>query len=169
HGMGAIVVDPKGDRGMCDELRRAAHAAGRRFVEWTPCGGSIYNPYARGSETEVADKALAGETFTEPHYLRQAQRYLGHAVRALRASGEEVSLRRIVDALDPLALEQLSRELDADIAVGVQTYLDGLTNRQRSDLAGVRDRLAILAESDVGDLLDPESRGAPAFDLLDSV
>jgi len=34
-----------------------------------------------GSETEIADKALSGETFTEPHYLRQAQRYLGHAVR----------------------------------------------------------------------------------------
>ena len=36
RGMGAIVVDPKGDRGMRDEVRRAARTAGRPFAEWTP-------------------------------------------------------------------------------------------------------------------------------------
>ena len=36
HGMGAIVVDPKGDGGMREEVRRAALAAGRSFLEWTP-------------------------------------------------------------------------------------------------------------------------------------
>ncbi len=71
----------------------------------------MYNPYARGGETEIADKALAGERFTEPHYQRQAQRYLGHAVRVLRATGREVSLAGLVEALDPGALELLAREL----------------------------------------------------------
>ena len=88
-------------------MRRAV--AGRPFVEWTPQGPSVYNPYARGSETEIADKALAGERFTEPHYLRQAQRYLGHAVRALRRSGLEVSLQVLVEHLDPARLELLAR------------------------------------------------------------
>ena len=86
-GMGAIVVDPKGDAGMREQLRRAAHAAGRPYIEWTPDGDSVYNPYARGGASEIADKLLAGERFTEPHYLRQAQRYLGHVVRALRQGG----------------------------------------------------------------------------------
>src|SRR5207302_6593298 len=122
HGMGAIVVDPKGDRGMCDELRRAAHAAGRRFVEWTPCGGSVYNPYARGSDTEIADKALAGERFTEPHYLRQAQRYLGHAVRALRQAELEVSIHSLVESLDPAALERLARTLPEPGASPTDAY-----------------------------------------------
>ena len=85
RGMGAVVIDPKGDRGMRGEVRRAAEAAGRPFIEWTPEGSAVYNPYARGSDTEIADKVLAGELFTEPHYLRQAQRYLGHVVRVLRA------------------------------------------------------------------------------------
>jgi TraM recognition site of TraD and TraG/Type IV secretion-system coupling protein DNA-binding domain len=71
-GMGVVVVDPKGDEAMRAVLRRAASAAGRAFIEWTPTGSSVYNPFARGTETEVADKALAGEHFTEPHYLRQA-------------------------------------------------------------------------------------------------
>src|SRR5580704_2606471 len=87
HGLAAVVVDPKGDRWMREQVRRAALAAGARFIVWGPGAPAVYNPYARGAETEIADKALAGERFTEPHYQRQAQRYLGHAVRALRAAG----------------------------------------------------------------------------------
>jgi hypothetical protein len=169
HGMGAIVLDPKGDRDLCRELRHAAQAAGRRFVEWTPQGPSIYNPYARGGETEIADKALAGERFTEPHYLRQAQRYLGHEVRVLRAAGLEVSLRVLVDHLDPSRLELLARSLPESAARRVHDYLDSLTPRQQSDLAGVRDRLAIMAESDIGPWLDPRTQVTERLDLLEAV
>jgi hypothetical protein len=169
HGMAAVVVDPKGDRWMREQVRQAALIAGRRFLVWAPEGPVVYNPYARGGETEIADKALAGERFTEPHYQRQAQRYLGHAVRALRSSGEEVSLRSLVEMLDPVGLELLARELEPGRVRAVHAYLDSLTPRQRSDLAGVRDRLAIVAESDVGPWLDPATPDAESFDLLDVV
>jgi hypothetical protein len=164
--MGAIVIDPKGDRDLRSELRRAALAHGRQYVEWSPRGSTIYNPYARGGETEIADKALAGERFTEPHYLRQAQRYLGHEVRVLRKAGIEVSLKALVEHLDTARLELLARSLPESQAAGVHAYLDSLTTRQLSDLAGVRDRLAIMAESDVGPWLDPQTPGASRLDLL---
>lgn len=167
RGMGAIVVDPKGDVGMRDAVRQAAETAGRPFIEWTPDGPSVYNPYARGSETEIADKALAGERFTEPHYLRQAQRYLGHLVRALRAAGLEVSLPRIVEHMDPMRLETLTRTLPEADAEATHVYLDSLTGRQQGELGGIRDRLAILCESDVGAWLDPQTAGVPRLDLLD--
>ncbi|MGA2163577.1 MAG: type IV secretion system DNA-binding domain-containing protein [Solirubrobacteraceae bacterium] len=169
YGMSAIVVDPKGDAGLRGRLHRAARAAGKAFYMWTPEGPVVYNPYARGGETEIADKALAGERFTEPHYQRQAQRYLGHAVRALRATGREVSLAGLVEALDPAALELLARELHEEQARAVHAYLDSLTTRQRSDLSGVRDRLAIMAESDVGPWLDPATPDADSIELLDTV
>jgi hypothetical protein len=168
-GMGAVVVDPKSDRGMHEQVRRAALAAGRSFLEWTPDGDCVYNPYAQGGASEIADKALAGEQFTEPHYLRQAQRYLGHVVRALRGSGTEVSLRAIVEHLDPGRLEILARVLPEVEARATFAYLDSLSSRQQSDLAGVRDRLAILSESDVGPWLDPQTVGAKRFDLLTAV
>ncbi len=168
RGMGAIVLDPKGDRAMREQLRRAAGDAGRRFIEWTPQGESVYNPYERGTDTEIADKTLAGERFTEPHYLRQAQRYLGHVVRALRASGREVSLRGIVELLDPDRLEVLARALPEAGAEATHAYLDSLSGRQQADLSGVRDRLAILAESDVGPWLDPHTDG-DRFDLLGAI
>ena len=167
QGRGAIVVDPKGDAELRGRLAAAAARAGRAFVEWTPSGPSAYNPYARGGETEIADRLLAGERFTEPHYLRQAQRYLGHAVRALRACAIEVSLGSILEALDPTELEQVLRKAPPDLSGPGHAYLDSLTPRQLRDLAGVRDRLAILAESDVGRWLDPAD-GLPGFDLLDA-
>jgi type IV secretory pathway TraG/TraD family ATPase VirD4 len=86
HGHGAVAIDPKGDGMLREELKRAAQVAGREFLEWSRGGPCAYNPYAYGEDSEIADKALAGEVFTEPHYQRMAQRYLGHAVRAMRAA-----------------------------------------------------------------------------------
>lgn len=168
-GLGAIVVDPKGDTRMREQLRLAAETAGRPFLEWTPSGPMIYNPFASGSPTSIADRALAGERFTEPHYLRQAQRYLGHVAGVLRTAGETVSLRTLVECLDPSRLEALVRMLPDDQASATYEYLDGLTARQREGLTGVRDRLAIMADSDAGQWLDPASGEAPVFDVLGAV
>lgn len=170
RGMAAVIVDPKGDRALREAASRAAGAAGRRFLEWTPGGPSVYNPCARGSATEIADRLLAAERYTEPHYLRQAQRYIGHAVRALQCSGSEVTLAALVQMLDTRQLEDLGRSLAPERAQALHDYLDSLTPRQRNDLSGVRDRLAIVAESDVGRWLDPESGGgAERFDLLEAL
>ncbi len=165
RGMGVVVIDPKGDARMRAALAAAAERRGEALIEWTPDGPSVYNPFARGGETEIADKLLAGESFSEPHYQRQAQRYLGHVVRALRRAGFEVGLHAVVHHLDPVALEQLVRALPARDADPTRRYLESLSARQLADLSGVRDRLAILAESDVGRWLDPSCPAATRFDL----
>jgi hypothetical protein len=164
RGMAIVVVDPKGDRSMRSTLARAAHAAGAPFLEWTPTGPTVYNPFAHGAPTEIADRARAGERFTEPHYLRQAQRYLGHEVRILRAAARPLSLAELVLHLDPQRLEALARTLPEG-QDATHDYLQALTARQLSDLAGVRDRLAVMVESDVGPWLDPRTPGALAFEL----
>jgi conjugal transfer pilus assembly protein TraD len=168
-GLGAVVIDPKGDARMREHLADAAQRVGRQFVEWTPQGPSVYNPFGHGAASAIADKALAGERFTEPHYQRQAQRYLGHAVRALRGAGIVVSLPALVQQLDPSQLEVLIRSLPERQAQATYEYLDSLTQRQRADLGGVRDRLAIMAESDVAPWLDPATPGAQTFDLLSAI
>jgi energy-coupling factor transporter ATP-binding protein EcfA2 len=169
HGLGAVIVDPKGDRLLRERACAAAQAAGRAFVEWTPSGPSTYNPYAHGSPGEIADKALAGERYSEPHYLRQAQRYLAHAARALAAAGRSATPARLLELMDPRRLEILARALpDERHAQAIFDYLDALDARQRSGLAGTRDRLAILAESELGPWLDP-CEGTPALDLLEAV
>ena len=164
HGHGAIVIDPKGDELLRTELLAAAEQAGRQLREWTPSGPCTYNPYGEGGASEVADKALAGETFTEPHYLRQAQRYLGHAVRTLQLTEKEVTPRSLAEAMRPELLDALARELPQAAADPIHEYLDSLDERQKRDLKGVRDRLSILAESDLGPWLEPDA-GRPAISL----
>jgi type IV secretory pathway TraG/TraD family ATPase VirD4 len=168
-GLGAVVIDPKGDPRMREQLAAAASQSGREFVQWTPAGPNVYNPFGHGSASEIADRALAGERFTEPHYQRQAQRYLGYAVRALRCADVTVSLRELVDQLDPATLEELTRRLPRTQADATTHYLTRLSARQRTDLSGVRDRLAILAESDLARWLDPAAPGQFVFDLLSAI
>ncbi len=167
-GGAVVALDPKGDPTLLAALAAAAGRARRPFLRWSAGGDTVYNPYARGSETEIADKLLAGERFTEPHYLRQAQRHLGHVVRALRAADAEVSLAAVVEHLDPDRLELLARELPERAGNAVHRYLDALSGRQRAELGGVRDRLAILAESDAGPWLDPGSPGR-RIELLEAI
>ncbi len=168
-GTGAIVLDPKGDRDMRAAVARAARSAGRNFIEWTPRGPCAYNPFSRGSDSEIADKVLAAERFTEPHYQRQAQRMLGHVVRSLRAAGSAIDLGTIAQSLDPAELESLARSAAGQDGRATEAYLDSLTARQVSDLSGVRDRLAILVESDVGGWLDAHGGTTRCLDLLDAI
>ena len=169
HGLGAVIVDPKGDALLRECARDAARRAGRAFLQWTPSGPSTYNPYGHGTAGEIADKALAGEHYSEPHYLRQAQRYLAHAVRALDAVGQSATPARLLELMDPRRLELLARSVpDEADARRLFDYLDALDTRQRSGLSGTRDRLAILAESELGRWLHPAT-GVPALDLLEAV
>lgn len=149
-GCGAVVIDPKGDPRLRASLSEAAERAGKLFIAWTPYGPATYNPYAHGTSSEIADKALAAEQFTEPHYQRMAQRYLGHAVRALHTAGHPTTPEALIWALDPAALGQLARQLNNDGADALLAYLDSLTPEQVRGLSGTRDRLAILAESELG-------------------
>lgn len=157
-GLGAVAIDPKGDETLRRELLAAARRAGKPFLEWTPKGPCAYNPYAHGGASEIAEKALISETFTEPHYLRLAQRYLQHAARSMLAAGVPVTLGSLMAHMDPAELERTARvaaEMGVESGRQSEEYVQSLTERQRRDLAGARDRLSILAESDVAPWLDP--------------
>lgn len=167
-GHGAVVVDPKGDRMLAEQLRTTAERCGRPFLQWHPEGQLAYNPYAHGSHTEIADKALAGETFTEPHYLRQAQRYIANAVRVMLAAGIRVTPGSLALYMRPVELEVIARKHGGKLAEEIHEYLDSLGERGQRELTGVRDRLAILAESDVRDAVEPEE-GCPELDLHEAV
>jgi type IV secretory pathway TraG/TraD family ATPase VirD4 len=168
RGFGVIYIDPKGDDFVQEELRAEAARAGRQFRPWDPQGKTIYNPYDRGTNTEIADKLLAAEVFTEPHYQRLAQRYIGHVVRALRLAGVPVSLAAVVEHMHNGRLGSLTRKMTPTDARPLLAYLESLTPQQERDVAGARDRLAILAESDVGHLLEPAT-GGEQLDLRESL
>lgn len=163
----AVTIDPKSDRGCRDALEAAAEAMGVRFIEWSLDGPCSYNPLGRGSPSEVADKALAGELFTEPHYLRQAQRYLGLELQAMQAAGEwPPTLERVVENFDLDRLDALAARCGGQLAERIAAYAQDMPARARSELSGVRDRLAVLAESELGRWL---GGGGPQIELRQAI
>jgi hypothetical protein len=89
-------------------------------------------------------------------------------VRALRLARVPVSLATVVEHMHNGRLASLTRKMSASDARPLLAYLETMTPQQERDLAGARDRLAILAESDVGHLLDPATAGEH-IDLCESL
>jgi conjugal transfer pilus assembly protein TraD len=165
---GAVVIDAKGDPELVERCRAAARSLGRAFYSFSldlPC--QPWNPLFYGSASERADKLIAAEEWTEPHYKRLYQRYLLAVFTALDARDEEADLATVVDLLNPDRLALLCRDIENEqTAHRLSDYLEELTADERRDLAGLRNRLAILTEGERGDLLSPNGDPAEEIDLL---
>jgi hypothetical protein len=164
--MGLIAVDGKGDPELERDLERLARVTGRRFQAWSPYHTTRYSPFGRGSDTEIVDKALAAERWGDDYYLRLGQRFLGFAVRALRAAGREPTLRSLAHYVNPSNLEELAPAMER-AAPGswsdLVATLPPLDRAERQAIGGTQHRLATLAESDLGALLE----AAPGCELID--
>jgi hypothetical protein len=75
----------------------------------------------------------------------------------------------LAEAMVPDQLEYLGRALPDEQAKRVHDYVDSLSAEQRRRQAGTRDRLAILAESDVADFLYRRESTLHNIDLLAAV
>jgi hypothetical protein len=147
-GLGAVVIDMKGDQLLARRLRHEADVASAPFYEWTLDGGDRWNPLAHGSRSELKDKLIGGEEFSERHYQAMYERYLLNVFRALEDRPEQRELRTVIRLLDPAELAMFVRDLDDDQAAEeISKYLQRLTGDQAKDLRGLADRLALLAGS----------------------
>jgi len=166
-GRAAVAVDLKGSPAFAGQLAAAAARAGRPYTLWTLDGPSYWNPLEHGSATELKDKLVATERFTEPHYQRAAERYVQTVLQALLHARRHraPTLAQVVRFMDPHRLPSLLRGLPGPLAERVQDYLVELTPDQLSAVRGLATRLALITESDAGrHLLPPPSapEGAPS-------
>ncbi len=161
RGRPVVAIDMKGSPAFARTLERAAAAAGREFRIWTPDGPARWNPLQHGNPTELKDKLISTERFTEPHYQRAAERYVQLALQVQRElePNRPPTLAGVVQLLDPSRLAAAVRQLPGDRAAHVEDYLAGLTPDQVSAVRGLGTRLAIISESHTGAFLQP----APAL------
>jgi conjugal transfer pilus assembly protein TraD len=166
RGRPVVAIDLKGSPAFAATLAEAAAAAGRPLGIWTPDGPSHWNPLAHGNATELKDKLIATERFTEPHYQRAAERYLQNVLQVVEASHPErpPTLGEVVGLMDPHRLAGALRNLPRAHAERVQDYLAGLSPDQLSAVKGLQTRLAIISESHTGQFLEPAD-GGRAIDL----
>ena len=162
-------IDMKGSPAFASTLAGAAASTGRPFALWTPDGGAHWNPLAHGNPTELKDKLIATERFTEPHYQRAAERYVQTVLRVLAQADPRraPTLGAVVELMDPTRLAALARRLPRPTAERLQDYLATLTPDQISAVRGLGTRLAIISESHTGAFLEPAPTGGtePAIDV----
>jgi conjugal transfer pilus assembly protein TraD len=155
RGRPVVAIDMKGSQSFARALAGAAAAAGRPLRIWTPDGPSHWNPLQHGNATELKDKLIATERFTEPHYKRAAERYVQTVFRVLGQLHPDrpPTLQEVVEAMEPKRLGALLRRGPWPESAQVQDYLASLTPDQLSAIRGLGTRLAIVSESHTGRFL----------------
>jgi hypothetical protein len=156
-----VAIDLKGSPSFARDLQAHAAAAGRPFRLWTIDGSSYWNPLANGNATELKDKLIATEHFTEPHYQRAAERYVQLALQVMHeaAPGRPITLAGVVAMLEPAKLAATTRGLPRERSEYVRAYVTNLTSDQVSAVRGLASRLAILTESHTGRYLEAPPPG----------
>ena len=153
---GVVVIDMKADQALASRLEAEAVRREQPFYFWSLDGGDRWNPLARGNRSELKDKLIATEEFSERHYQATYERYLLNLFRVLEDKPAERHLRNVMRLLDPAALAMEARDLPDDAAAEeVGAYLAGLSG----------DRLALLVEGGQGEWLMPFDEPAGELDL----
>jgi conjugal transfer pilus assembly protein TraD len=157
RGGPVVAIDMKGSPAFVRELQAASAAAARPFRLWTPDGPDHWNPLQHGNATELKDKLISTERFTEPHYQRAAERYVQTALQVLHDihPGQAPTLSEVVDMMDPARLSGVLRRLPRGRAERVHDYVASMTQDQLSAVRGLGTRLAIISESHTGPYLAP--------------
>jgi type IV secretory pathway TraG/TraD family ATPase VirD4 len=157
RGRPVVAIDMKGSPAFAQTLAETARAAGRPFAVWSIDGPGHWNPLQHGNATELKDKLMATERFTEPHYQRAAERYVQTVLQVISAAhpGRAPTLGEVVAMMDPRRLPSVLRGVDPDLRHRVQDYLAGLTPDQLSAVRGLQTRLAVLTESHTAPYLVP--------------
>ncbi|MBV9001220.1 MAG: DUF853 family protein [Solirubrobacterales bacterium] len=164
RGLPVVAIDLKGSNRFGVQLQQAAQAAGREFQYFKLDGIGHWNPLQHGDATELKDKLISFERFTEPHYQRAAERYLQTAIQVLQQARPDrpVTLAAVVALLDPSQLQQLLKYVPNQMLSRVGPYLSRLNRDQKSAISGLQSRLALISESTPGAYLQP---GDPPIDL----
>jgi conjugal transfer pilus assembly protein TraD len=165
-GRPVVAIDMKGSPTFASTLAEAAALAGRSFRLWTPDGPGRWNPLAHGNPTELKDKLIASERFTEPHYQRAAERYVQTVLQVLGHVHplQPPTLEEVAALMEPRRIAGLLRHAPPQLTARVQDYIATLSHDQLSGIRGLGTRLALLTESQAGPYLRP-APGRQAIDL----
>jgi type IV secretory pathway TraG/TraD family ATPase VirD4 len=173
RGRPVVAIDMKGSPAFARVLADAAQAAGRPFKVWSIDGPAHWNPLAHGNATELKDKLIGTERFTEPHYQRAAERYMQTVLQVIAQANPDraPTLQEVVALMDPRRLAASLRNLDRPFRERVQDYLAGLTPDQHSAIRGLQTRLAVVTESHTGTFLSvpADASRAQSIDLREAL
>ena len=167
----AVVVDMKADPGLASTLAAIATQTGRQFHHVTvDATGSTYNPLAGLTADEAADALyetlFAADKNVNLHYATLSRRLLQQAcrvcidladARVARVGGGTwtIGLADVADLLNLDTLRSVNPYLSPSVAASLTRYLADLdASKNEGDVGDVRDRVAVIVDTDAGRTLD---------------
>ena len=167
----AVVIDMKADPDLASTLAAIATQTGRRFHHVTAdATGTSYNPLAGLTADEMSDALyetlFAADKNVNLHYATLSRRLLQQAcrvcvdladARVARVGGGtwQVSLADVADLLSLDTLRSVTPYLSPSVATSLTRYLGDLgASKNEGDVGDVRDRVAVIVDTDAGRALD---------------
>ncbi len=171
QGRGTLVMDAKGDRETLNKIYYHVKRAGREkdflfFSLAYPEKSNTYNPLLRGNPTELKDKIISANVWTEEFYKKKSEETLLLLMKALKEQHEVVTFHKLYELLsNEKKLSGLARTLKSD---RLREAMNGILTNYRvfqKDLSGLTADLGMISESEFADILTSEK---PEIDLLDA-
>ncbi|WP_302702239.1 type IV secretory system conjugative DNA transfer family protein [uncultured Actinomyces sp.] len=167
----AVVIDMKADPGLAATLAAIATQTGRCFHHVTvDATGSTYNPLAGLTADEAADALyetlFAADKNVNLHYATLSRRLLQQAcrvcvdlaeARVARVGGGTwtIGLADVADLLNLDTLRSITPYVSPSVAASLTRYLADLdASKNEGDVGDVRDRVAVIVDTDAGRVLD---------------
>ena len=170
-GRGSIIIDMKGDRMLLEKVAAAVIAAGRKddlllFSLADPRASQTYNPLMRGNSSEIKDKIISSNIWSEVFYKKTSEIATQGICHALQALGRPVTFQSLLEYLrDVKKVEAMKQELDQKgVPNSLESLLCAMDGKTR-DLTGLIADLTAIVGSEFGPLM-AEDQGE--IDLLDA-
>lgn len=169
NGRGGVFFDGKGSKEFYFEVLALARKHGREkdlyFVSIAyPEISSPINMLRRGSSTEIKDKLIGSQIWTEEYYKKAVERALMIILNALLDCGIVPTLERVYEGLDDPKSWDLKGFKNKSYEKDFQTYVDE-HKRSKSDYSGFLADLVAMIKSDFGHLFEEHPDGV---DILDA-
>lgn len=170
-GRGAVVIDMKGDRSLLEKIAAAVIAAGRVddllfFSLSNPSQSNTYNPLLRGNASEIKDKIISSNIWSEIYYKKASEIGTLGICQALKQLERPVTFAALLGYMRNVKkIEELRRELEQRDRSHNLASLLGVLDGKTRDLAGLVADFTAMVDSDFGPLLSPEKG---EIDLLDA-
>ena len=163
RGYGAIIIDPKGERGFYESVRDYCRSIGREqdlhlLSATFPDESAIWNPCGLGNASELQTKFFNSAIYSEPHYAKACEFGLLQAFRQLTV--ERVNGFTIPDLLR--ALDNISQDDKNETLKGLYFDLNNLALGEWEDSLACGDRREIDRDREIS-LLDIISQNKILF------
>lgn len=171
RGYGSLIMDAKGDYETLSKIYHHVKRVGREkdflfFSLAYPEKSNTYNPLLRGNPTELKDKIISANVWTEEFYKKKSEETLLLLMKCLREADEITTFQKLYELLsDEKKLRDLAKKVKDPRLKGIMINILAKFPLFQKDLSGMTADLGMIAESEFAHLLVQEK---PEIDLLDA-